>query len=353
MKSVRFSRNLKKIRYLASFLGRRLVHTNLQILYRCNFHCRICEFWHPSYQNQPLLTLDQIVTISEKLNRIGPQVISIGGGEPLLHPDIVSIVKALARFHFPVMICNGWYVTEKLARALFEAGMEEISVSVDYAEGAKHDAQRGAAGAYERAIRALNILHANRVRPDQRVHMISVIMDDNLQEVAPLLKLCKKMGITYLVTLYSNARGTKSARSPASDPSALLLQLSRKHSEFVALRGYLSRFSPVVQGSYPHRCYAGKNLCNIDNKGDVSLCIDTIHQPVGNILVEDADIIRHKLNKAFQTNRCRSCWTSCRGSIETLMYGKGLFNNLWDYYQIVKPVALRPPTTGGLKARIC
>ncbi len=346
MTSIRCSRGLKKLRYLTSFLGRRLVHTNLQILYQCNFKCRICEFWHPAYQGQPLLSLDQVGTIAEKLNQIGPQVISIGGGEPLLHPQIVGIVKTLARFHFPVMICNGWFVTEKLARSLFEAGMEEISVSVDYADAARHDRQRGVAGAHERALRALKILHAQRVRPDQRVHMISVIMDDNRQEIEPLLKRCKEMGITYLVTLYSSARGTKSTRSPAPDPSTLLLRLSRKYAEFVALRGYMSRFTAAVQGSFPQRCYAGKNLCNIDNKGDVSLCIDTIHQPVGNILNEPADRIRSKLQKAFQSNPCRSCWTSCRGSIETLMYGKGVLTNLRDYYRMVKPVALGPARAG-------
>lgn len=340
MASVRYSRNFKKMRYLASFMGRKLVHTNLQILYQCNFRCRICEFWHASYQDQPRLSLNQIKIISEKFNQIGPQVISIGGGEPLLHPEVVDIVRVLARYHFPVMICNGWFVTEKIARDLFEAGMEEISVSVDYADAAKHDTQRGVTGAFDRAVSALEILNANRVRPDQRVHMITVVMDDNLQEVGSLIQLCKKMGITYLVTLYSSARGAKTLRSPASDPSATLSLLRRKYNEFVVLRGYLSNFTPAVRGEYPNRCYAGKNLCNIDNIGDVSLCIDTIHRPVGNILNEDAGIIRKKLIDAFQANACRSCWTSCRGSIETMMYGKGLFRNLWDYYQIVKAIEL-------------
>ena len=343
----RHTRNLKKLRYLASFLRRRLVHTNLQILYQCNFHCRICHFWHPSYQNQPRLSLEQIRVISEKLNRIGPQVISIGGGEPLLHPEILGIVRALARFHFPVMICNGWFMTEKFARDLFAAGMEEISISVDYADPAKHDAQRGTPGAYKRAIRALEILNANRVRPDQRVHMITVVMDDNLNEIEPLLNQCKRLGITYLVTLYSSARGAKSVRTPTSDPGGFLLRLSRKHREFAALRGYLADFTRAVQGDNPRRCYTGKNLCNIDNQGNVSLCIDTIHQPVGNIIREDADTIRTNLLKAFRSNPCRACWTSCRGSIETMMYGKSVLNNLWDYYKIVKPLALQPQATGG------
>ncbi len=335
-----YSHKFKKLRYLGSFMGRKLVHTNLQILYHCNFRCRICGFWHDFYQNTARLSLNQVKIISEKLNQIGPQIISIGGGEPLLHPEIVDIVRVLARCHFPVMICNGWFVTERIARELFSAGLDEISVSVDFADAMKHDAQRGVYGAFDRAVHALQILHANRVRPDQRVHMITVIMDDNLPEVEPLIRLCRKMGITYLVTLYSGSRGAKTLRPPVSDPSALLRRLKRKYNDFVALSGYLAGFSAAIRGEHPNRCYAGKNLCNIDNKGDVSLCIDTIHRPVGNILNEEAGAIRKKLVAAFHGNSCRSCWTSCRGSIETMMYGKAFIHSLLDYYRMVRAIEL-------------
>ena len=44
--------------------------------------------------------------ISDKLACIGSQIVSIGGGEPLLHPELMEIVSALARHHIPVMICS-------------------------------------------------------------------------------------------------------------------------------------------------------------------------------------------------------------------------------------------------------
>ena len=110
----------RKLRYLRNFLAGRLIHTNLQILYTCNFHCGICDFWQPHYREAATLSLAQVRVISDKLAEIGPQIVSIGGGEPLLHPDIVGIVTTLARHHFPVMICNGWYVTPELARKLWQ-----------------------------------------------------------------------------------------------------------------------------------------------------------------------------------------------------------------------------------------
>ena len=161
----------KKLRFAKSFLRNRLVHVNLQVLYSCNYRCAICDFWKPSWREKASLSAAQVEVISQKLNLLGPQIISIGGGEPMLHPELTAIVRTLARHHFPVMITNGSLVTPELARELFAAGMVEISVSVDYADSYKHDAQRGMAGAHIRAIEAQ--LPSLRVNENERRKMPS------------------------------------------------------------------------------------------------------------------------------------------------------------------------------------
>lgn len=313
-----------------------MVHVNLQILYNCNFRCGICDFWKEEYRDKGRLSAAEAGIISEKLNGIGPQIISIGGGEPMLHPELVEITRALARHHFPVMITNGSLVTEALARQLWQAGMMEISVSLDYADPAKHDTQRGRAGAFAQGVAALKILHQTRTHPEQRVNMISVIVDDNLDDVEPLIGLSRELGITYLVTLYSHSRGSKPTREATADPGRRLLELKRRHRHFVALRGYLGKFSGIAPG----RCYAGRNLCNIDCRGQVSFCIDRLENPVGNILTYDMREIERRLLESHRTNGCRDCWTSCRGSIESVLYGRQWLLNAWDYYQMTRPVAL-------------
>jgi len=330
----------KKLRYAASFLRRRLVHVNLQILYDCDYHCRICDFWKPEFRRRPRLSAADAAVIGEKLDRLGPQIVSIGGGEPLLHPELEGIVRALARRHFPVMITNGSRMTAETARALFAAGMAEISVSLDYADAAKHDAQRGAPAAFIRGLEALRLLQANRTHPEQRVNLISVIMDDNLAELEPLLEQGAALGVTCLVTLYSHRRGAKPARAAAEDASRRLLALKRQHRHFVALRGYLERFTEAVHRGGVGPCYAGRNLCNIDSQGNVSRCIDRLAEPVGNLLREDPLEVWQRLRRQQREQPCRDCWTSCRGSIETLMYGPRLLPNLLDYWRMTRPVAL-------------
>ncbi len=331
---------LKKTKFLYNFMRKGMVHVNLQLLYRCNFRCGICSFWKDEYRDFPAMGLHDVEVISRQLKKLGPQIVSIGGGEPLLHKDIVDVVRLLARDHFPVMICNGWFMTPGLARELFRAGMCEISISLDYNDQQKHDAQRGMDGAFDRAVNALKILNENRVHPHQRVHMISVIMDDNLDQVEPLIRLSKKLGVTYLVTLYSDCRGRKIIRNSGADISSTLLALKKRYPEFVALRGYLGRFTEAVNSSGTSPCYAGRNLMNIDSRGNVTFCIDNMENPAGNILTDEIHEIKRRLLAKHRMNECARCWTSCRGSIETIMYGNDRLANMRDYHSMIRPMPL-------------
>jgi MoaA/NifB/PqqE/SkfB family radical SAM enzyme len=329
----------KKLRMARTFARRGLVHLNLQILFDCNFRCGICDFWKEPWKEQPRLGLDQVRAIAERIRPLAPQVISIGGGEPLMHRDLLPIAEALSPDHFLVMITNGWFMTEEKARALWRAGFYEVSVSVDYASPERHDAQRGVPGAHARALEALRLLHRTRVHPHQRVNMISVVMDDNVGDIEPLVELSAEMGIGYLVTLYSSARGAKEGRAARPELGRRLVELKRRHRHFVAVRGYLARFGEAVGEGVPD-CKAGKNLWNIDSRGNVTRCIDKLDEPLGNILEEELPVLQARLLEAQRRGGCAGCWTSCRGPIETLLYGSDRVANLLDYYQLTRDVPL-------------
>jgi MoaA/NifB/PqqE/SkfB family radical SAM enzyme len=329
----------KKIVFAQRFARRKLVHLNLQILYDCNFRCGICDFWKAPYRDKPRLSLAQVQVAAEKLRALGPHIVSIGGGEPFMHPELIPIAETLAPDHFLVMITNGWFLTREKAAALWRTGVYEVSVSVDYADPARHDAQRATPGAHARALEALRVLHDERVHPQQRVNMITVVMDDNVDDVERLVELSAEMGISYLVTLYSDGRGTKTPRAGDRALGERLLAIKERHREFVALRGYLARFGEaVVDGVGP--CRAGRNLWNVDSQGNATLCIDKLDAPVGNILVDDARTLEARLLEAHRNNACADCWTSCRGPIETLMYGRDRVANLLDYRQLTRDVLL-------------
>ncbi|MCL2162458.1 MAG: hypothetical protein FWH56_11415, partial [Betaproteobacteria bacterium] len=181
----------------------------------------------------------------------------------------------------------------------------------------------------------------NRVHPDQRVHMISVIMEDNIDEIEPLVRMCKEMGITFLLSFYSSSRGRKEARIQPAEIARRLLDIRDRYPEFVSLPEYLSRFAEAGEtGRGVGPCYAGKNLYNIDCQGNVTRCIDRLDNPVGNILTDPLEKIVDGLRAQFESQDCQACWTSCRGSIEALLYGKQKVANLRAYYRMIKSVPL-------------
>ena len=338
---VMLKEQLKKARFMKNFVQKKLAHLNLQILYQCNFKCQICDFWTEDYQKMPKMSVPQVKTVAEQLKKIGPQLISIGGGEPLMHKDIIEICDILGKDNLLVMICNGWFVTEEIAQALWATGIYEISISVDFADPKKHDQMRGKEGAFERAVNALKLLQENRKYPYQRINMISTVTNENIGDIEALIQLCRDIGVTFLVSCYSDGRGEQAENSPDIDFSSHLLDLKKRYKEFVSVRGYLAKFTEHAQnpnGITP--CFAGKNLFNIDCQGDVSMCIDMLDDPAGNIFEDDMDVICDKLIEQQKVNTCGKCWTSCRGPIETLMYGENKLINYWDNYQLTKSLPL-------------
>ena len=301
------------------FLTGRFIHCNLQITYRCNFQCQICDFWKTRHDPADELSLDDIRLIGRKLNKLGTLIISLAGGEPLIREDIYDIITALnAANHFPILITNGWFVDETVARDILRAGLQEISVSVDYLDPARHDAQRGCPGSWDRAVNALELFHKHRPDRRNRVHMISVLMDDNLDDVEPLILLCREIGVTYMVNLYSWNRGTKQRRLPDSSVTEYLLGLKRKYPEFVNLTTYVEHLDQAIAAGGVGDCKTGRLLMNIDNRGRVARCTERLDEPVGNILTDDIDAIRRRLRQVADSQECAQCWTSCRGFAESM-----------------------------------
>ena len=318
------------------FLAARMVHCNLQVTYRCNFECQICDFWKQAHDPADELSLDDIRLIGRKLNRLGTLIISLAGGEPLIRADLCDAIALLnAAHHFPILITNGWFVNETLARDILRAGLQEISVSVDYRDAARHDAQRGRPGAWQRAIRALELLNRHRPSRRTRVHMISVLMDDNLEDVEELIKLSRELGVTYMINLYSWNRGSKTRREPRNPVTAHLLALKRKYPEFVTLTTYIEHLDQAIARGGIGHCQTGRLLLNIDARGNVARCTETLDEPVGNILTDDVPAIRDRLWKVQREKDCAQCWTSCRGFAES-MFMPPRARQLREFYTSVK-----------------
>jgi len=318
----------KKWRLFRAWSGRNPVWAAWQVTYRCNFRCGFCTYWKDPLGELPEQTLEQFVEGSGKLGKLGTLFISLAGGEPLLRPDIVDIVRTVARFHFPFVTTNGWLVTPELANDLFEAGLWGASVSLDYADAAKHDKRRGMKGSFDRAVAALEYFSRARKHDWQRVNLMCVLLEDNLDDVEPLLQLAAEHDAFFMIQPYG-LRKTGNRRFINTDESVgpYLVALRNKYRNFLSNRVFLGRFDEALNGGVPG-CRAGRAFFSIDSRGEVAICVEERDYPVANLYRHPAADIVRRLRDGARRNTCTSCWYNCRGEVEMLYHPVGVVKSL-------------------------
>ena len=78
------------------------------------------------------------------------------GGEPMYRDDLEALVRHATGLGFPCVLAPcGRFATPERLRALKEAGIRALSISVDGPDAATHDAFRGIPGAFDVALRAM------------------------------------------------------------------------------------------------------------------------------------------------------------------------------------------------------
>ena len=123
--------------------GRTLRDLRISVTDRCNFRCTYCmpkEVFDQSYpylSHQELLSFEEIARLSTIFSGLGIEKIRLTGGEPLLRKNLEVLVEMLAKIRTPsggaldlTLTTNG-SILRKKARALKDAGLHRITVSLD------------------------------------------------------------------------------------------------------------------------------------------------------------------------------------------------------------------------------
>ena len=96
---------------------------------RCNLACAYCNEYDDSSKPVPLDTMYQRL---DHLANLGTAIITISGGEPLLHPELDSIIARVRRRGMIAgMITNGYLLTAERIKRLNRAGLDHLQISID------------------------------------------------------------------------------------------------------------------------------------------------------------------------------------------------------------------------------
>ena len=317
----------KKARLVRAYLGRHPVWCAWQVTYRCNFRCRICSYWREAHTAEEELLPADFARGARNLARNGSMLVNLAGGEPMLRRDLPDVVAAVARWHFPFLTTNGWRIDSTRARALWDAGLWGVSVSIDYPDAGRHDAQRGVQGAWHEAVRAVETFRNTRTADHQRVNVMAVLTADNQADFEGVARLAEGLGANVMVQPYGVLKTGDTSHRPRPPVAANLLDLHRRYAGFLSNPYFLGRFDEALDGGVPG-CRAGRATFNIDQEGLVAKCVEDRARPVGSVLETPMPVLEGRLRQRWRANRCRACWYNCRGEVEALYSVRGLVTAL-------------------------
>jgi len=306
----------------------------LVMTYSCNMRCVMCELWDRN-QGRKELSTEKWKKIVDDFKRLGVGGIGIGGGEPMLRPDVYEIIAHIKKGKsLPVaMATNGYFLTDKdVVARLFDAGLDNITVSLDSINPATHDKFRNTESAYVNAIKAIkNIVEARKKYPHIKCGMTVVISKVNSNDLFRLIDLAQDLGATSINFVPGQLTGKENecdergkslflTKAQLDEIDGVLDKLVRFKKEngfidnsvrYLNLMKYYFRGRPL-----PINCLAGQTAYYVDPFGDIYPCWGWLERKkeIGNI--NDVDLVRFWRSKKYnmyrkEINRCHDCYFNC------------------------------------------
>jgi MoaA/NifB/PqqE/SkfB family radical SAM enzyme len=96
---------------------------------RCNLSCKYCNEYDDFSKPVPLETMQRRI---DQLARLGTSIVTLSGGEPLLHPELDDIIAHMRRHPIIAgLITNGYLLTADRIQRLNRAGLDHLQISID------------------------------------------------------------------------------------------------------------------------------------------------------------------------------------------------------------------------------
>ncbi len=316
--------------------GQRRLH-DLQYLFfeltqRCNLACRHCGSDCAAHVGVPDLPAADVLRVLEAVRqRHDPARITVAvtGGEPLLHPGLFSLGRAITELGFPWgLVTNGWAWSPAVLEEARGAGLRTATVSLDGLPGA-HDWLRGRTGSHARAVATLRLFAGADWL--QTWDVVTCVHRRNLDELDAIRALLGSLGVPrwrlFTVSPIGRAAGAPELSLDRDDFRRLLSWIETARATpgvpvSYSESGYLGSCDRTVR-SHPFFCRAGINVAGIMVDGTILACPNIDRRfGQGNISRDDfCQVWEHGYREFrdrgwMRTGQCRSCseWHLCQGN---------------------------------------
>ncbi len=175
----------------------------IELTTRCPLQCKMCirserKDWQ--YQDMPLEKFKKILPSLREVET----VVLEGWGESLLHPDLLECIELVKQEGSEVgFVTSGNGLDRPEALDLIKAGLDFIGFSIAGTTVKTHEGirLRSRLGEIIDAVQFIREERARAQRPQPRMHLVFLMMKDNIHEVPEVPSFARELGIEEVVLI--------------------------------------------------------------------------------------------------------------------------------------------------------
>ncbi|MGL5513215.1 MAG: putative heme d1 biosynthesis radical SAM protein NirJ2 [Sporomusa sp.] len=263
----------------------------------CNINCIHC-YRDAGVREHDELSTSEGKTLLTEMAQAGFKIVILSGGEPLLRPDIYQLIAHARSVNMrPVLGTNGILITADVAAKLKQAGLACAGISLDSQDKAKHDPFRGAAGAWEQAVRGMEA--CREIGLPFQIH--TTVTKWNADEITDITDFAVTLGAVahHIFFLVPTGRGKdiEETTLKTAEYEAIITRILHKQKQVpIEIKPTCApQFMRIAQQEgIPQRfrkgCLAGTSYCVILPNGDVHAC-PYLPMTAGNVRQSSFDTI--------------------------------------------------------------
>jgi radical SAM protein len=197
----------------------------------CDLACLHCRASAIPSRDSGELTLEEARRLFGQIREMGTRLLVLTGGDPLKRPDIYDLIAAAAEAGLDPSLSPSVtpLLTPEAMRRAKAAGLSAVSLSLDGASAATHDAFRGVAGSFDRTLEMAQAVREAGL--DLRIN--STVTSRNLDEMEALAGLAgaSRARIWSVFFLVPTGRAEAALQIAPEQCERMLLWLYRLSSE--------------------------------------------------------------------------------------------------------------------------
>lgn len=226
----------------------------IEITNICNFNCIHCYIANSKNKRQIFLSYDIIKTAIDEVCEMGCEMITITGGECMLHPNFQEIYTYIWKKGIKVNIfTNASLVTKSVISLLKKYPPNCVSVSIYGASESTYNEITQSIG-YADVINGLRLLQCNGINLETKI----IVLKQNEHEIEEMKRLARKYTSNPIRVSYD--------LMPTYDHS---LDVLNNHSHYQSSTTLKNNFKTNNQA---FNCHAGTSFFSINYEGNVTLC---------------------------------------------------------------------------------